>query len=78
MLQGPDSRAAAGGLDGLVDVGGGAGGDLGDDFAGGGVVGLEVSPLDRVDPLVVDQEFRVTNGRSGPWGRRGLGHVEIS
>ena len=73
------TRAAlAGGLDRPVDVGRRARAAPGDHLARGGVVGLDVSPLDRIDPLIVDQEFRVTNGRSGPWGRRGLGHVEIS
>ena len=44
VLQGPVSRACAGSLDGLVDVGRAAGGDLGDHLAGRRVVRLELPP----------------------------------
>ena len=62
------------GLDGPVDVGGGARGDLGDDLAGGRVVRLELSALDRIDPLVVDQQAGLADGRRGESCRNGLCH----
>src|SRR5262249_793537 len=55
----------AGGLDGAIDVLGGAFAHLGDDLAGGGVVGVEGLALDGVNELVVDEEFGLRDGRAG-------------
>src|SRR5262249_57292874 len=55
----------AGGLDGLVDVGGGGVRDLGEDLSGGGVVGVEGLAVGGLDPSVVDEQARFLDRGSG-------------
>ena len=49
----------AGGGDGLVDIGGGAGRDVSADLFGGGVDDIEALGGDRIDPLTIDVKFHV-------------------
>src|SRR5262249_24884208 len=58
-------QGGTGGLDGLVDVGSGGGGDLGADLAGGGGGGVEGLAGARPDPVVVDEQARFLDGRGG-------------
>ena len=47
---------------------------LGDHFAGGRVVGVERAAFDRIDPLIVDEQFGLANGRRSRTLHRRLRH----
>ena len=65
VLQGPDSRRLARGLDRPVDVGRTRRRDLGDHLAGRRVVCLELTAIAGVHPLIVDEQLGQPNLRPG-------------
>ena len=71
VLQGPDSRACRAALTALSTSAAPGRRDLGDHLAGRRVVRLELTAIDRVDPLVVDEQLGLLDGRGrGPFQRR--------
>ena len=74
VLQGPDSSACRAALTALSTSASSSRRNLGDHLAGRGVVRLELTAIDRVDPLVVNEELGQPNLGAGRGRRNFRGH----
>ena len=74
LLQGPDSRARRAALTALSTSGAVAAATLAMTSPVAGLIGVEVLALGRLDPLVVDEQARLLDGRGGGAFQRRLRH----
>ena len=66
------------GGDGFINVGGCAGGNLGNHVAGRGVIRFELASLGGINPAAVDQQLRLMNGGTSGGFQESLSHERFS